>query len=142
MSPNKSTTLRESLMKEFDELEFVSCPVEEKEPFFWRWSDEGKKTLIDFIEEKLTSHNTELTEKSYENGYKEALEKKYGIAMERIIKATMTLTIKELLRKIEGLRREVELEGPVYDPMRADAAAVAGFNQALAKVISIINQEK
>lgn len=48
--------------KEFNELLFASCPTEEKEPFFWRWTKEGKETLLDFIDSILQKERNRICE--------------------------------------------------------------------------------
>ncbi len=42
--------MNKELEKKFDEIFFVACPTEEKEPFFWRWTKEGKKALLSHID--------------------------------------------------------------------------------------------
>lgn len=47
------TTLQKQQQRareEFDNLEFATCPTEEKEPFFWKWSEHGKDILFCFID--------------------------------------------------------------------------------------------
>jgi len=39
----------EEIKKRIEEWEFASCPIEQKEPFFWRWTEEGKKQLAEYI---------------------------------------------------------------------------------------------
>lgn len=42
---------QESWEEELNNLPFTSCPTEDKDPFWWRWTDEGKKVLKAFIRE-------------------------------------------------------------------------------------------
>ena len=40
----------------FGEIQFATCPTEEKEPFFWRWSEHGKEIIKDFLLSSLEEH--------------------------------------------------------------------------------------
>lgn len=48
-----STIIKEA-ENSFDELEFASCPTEEQEPFYWRWTEHGKDILKSFLTEQIT----------------------------------------------------------------------------------------
>lgn len=48
-------TFTEETKREFGELFFATCPTEEKEPFFWRWTKHGKAILMAFIGSRTTA---------------------------------------------------------------------------------------
>ena len=52
-----------NIEKQLDELQFASCPTETKDPFFWRWTKEGKETLNLFILALLEAEEKEIEEK-------------------------------------------------------------------------------
>lgn len=55
---------------------------------------------------KITHNNWE---EAYEKGYMDALEKKYGIAIQRIIKATKTLTADSIYRDMYEEIKKLEV---------------------------------
>lgn len=44
----------------FEEIRFVTCPTEEKEPFFWKWSEHGKEVLLAFISSEVEAERERL----------------------------------------------------------------------------------
>ena len=38
-----------TILESFNELQFTTCPTEEKPPFYWRWTDEAKETFKNFL---------------------------------------------------------------------------------------------
>ena len=58
---------KDKIKEEFDNLMFATCPVEIKEPFFWRWTEHEKEILEEFIlsriSEAISQHNELLIKK-------------------------------------------------------------------------------
>ena len=42
-------TPQEYVNEFFGEIQFVSCPTEKKEPFFWKWTNDGKEIIKSFL---------------------------------------------------------------------------------------------
>ena len=57
-------TPQEYLNEFFGEIQFVSCPTETKEPFFWKWTNDGKE----IIESYLLTSLEEYGKQEYESG--------------------------------------------------------------------------
>src|SRR3990167_4072953 len=77
--------MKDSRKERLEELRFVSCPTEEKEPFFWRWTEEGKEILLAHIDRecKLAEEaEKERIKEVIENGYDEAV-KNLSLTFER-----------------------------------------------------------
>lgn len=49
----KRAELIEEIVGEFFDQQFATCPTEEKEPFFWKWSDRGKEMITLFLKDAL-----------------------------------------------------------------------------------------
>lgn len=85
MKPNLKIN---NLEQQLDELQFASCPTETKDPFFWRWTKEGKETLKLFISSLLKAQEKEIEEK---------LSKIEDIRFEEGLKAERERTLKEII---------------------------------------------
>ena len=54
----------ESYVKEFfGEILFVSCPTEIKEPFFWKWTNDGKEIIESYLLTSLEEYGKQCEEK-------------------------------------------------------------------------------
>lgn len=42
---------KEEIKKIIENWQFVSCPTEEKDPFFWKWNERGLEMLILHLQE-------------------------------------------------------------------------------------------
>ena len=50
-------------VNEFTEVQFVSCPTETEEPFFWKWTNEGKEIIESFLLTSLEEYGKQCEEK-------------------------------------------------------------------------------
>lgn len=53
----------EEIVKEIEDWVFAECPTEKEEPFFWRWTNYGKKELANFISSLLSKKEKETEER-------------------------------------------------------------------------------
>jgi hypothetical protein len=49
-----------------DDMRFASCPVEIKDPFWWRWTDEAKEIIGEYIKQTLAEQAREIIKKCSE----------------------------------------------------------------------------
>jgi hypothetical protein len=54
---------KKEIIKRINKWVFSSCPTEEKEPFFWRWSKRGTAELADYIYELLEEERQDRKER-------------------------------------------------------------------------------
>lgn len=59
----KKSNWSKKLEKTISEWQFATCPTEEKEPFFWRWTEYGREQLASYIHQLLQDQKEELREK-------------------------------------------------------------------------------
>ena len=43
----------EKIKEKIKKWQFTACPTEEKEPFFWRWTEHGLEMLATYIRELI-----------------------------------------------------------------------------------------
>jgi len=52
---------QKDIEKLIETWEFVQCPTEESDPFFWRWTDDGKEQLAFYIWELINARSEDTT---------------------------------------------------------------------------------
>ena len=55
-------TPQEYVNEFFGEIQFVSCPTETKEPFFWKWTNDGKEIIESFLLTSLKEYRKQCAE--------------------------------------------------------------------------------
>ena len=56
-------TPQEYVNEFFGEIQFVSCPTETKEPFFWKWTNDGKEIIESYLLTSLEEYGKQCEEK-------------------------------------------------------------------------------